>query len=307
MKSNSLIAYLLIVILVLAAVWAFKTYQPQTDSDSAMYANKWQKLTVDQVKAITVKSGQEELALTKDGLSWKAGEYPADNTMVNDLLQNLLQPAKLTVVAITGARHGELGVASESAVLVIGTDKPNRSVRLGNNGTGGRYVRFDDTDTVYLVPNLPALADSLDLNNWIDKTLLRISEDKITKLTVEGNKSKVTLVRQNGDWTKEGDSQLLDSSPFTPLTQALASLTTRGLVKKELEKEYAAKPNLTITVEQTDGTPVTLKFYPGNNDALAESSERAGRYVVPTTMVDSLTIDPAALKPLSSPTPTVKS
>jgi hypothetical protein len=231
------------------------------------------------------------------------GEIAADSSAIQELLQKLIKPTQVTVAALTAARQADLGVGSESASLTIKSGGQQKTIRVGNSSGNGRYLRIDTETTTYLVTEIPSMADSTSQNDWVDKTLVKITEDKINKVTVVSDKGKVELTHQKDGWRETGKTQLLDSSTFANLTNTLAGLMTQGLVDVSQEKSYTTTAKVTITVEQTGGEPMVLTFYPGKENDMVVSSARAGKYVVATATVDGLKVDPKELKPLPSPTP----
>jgi hypothetical protein len=307
-NNNTLIKYLAVVLVVLAAIWGFKNYTPKSNIDNTNYTKMWQTIKPDAVTAINVKLNDKEVALVKDGGTWKIDGAQADNQAVKDLLTNIITPAQVTVVAETNARHSDFGIASTSAQLVVQAGDQKQTMLVGTTGTGGRYVAFAGQDMVYLVPGLPTMVDSVSQNDWIDKTLVAIKEEAITKLTIERKGVKLTLDHTNGtSWNKEGETTVLDPSTFNAAISTLSSMMTQGLVDKTNESQYAAEPTVTVTAERKELGPVTLKFYASKDTAKVTSSERAGNYAISSSVMDNFTFDPNTLKPLPSPTPTPKS
>jgi hypothetical protein len=297
MKNNRTIGILLLVLGVFLAIFLIRSYLPKGETESKSYAEWWENLKKEAVTGLTVKSGETEVALQKNGNDWQVGEVLADGEKVDELLTNLLSPTEVTVVAVTGTQHESLGVASGAAILTVKTDTTNKAVRLGKTSTSGRYVRLGDGETVYLVAKLPPGIDVVETNEWVEKTLTKIPEDKVTKLKFKAGVKETSLVRQDGKWFEEGQTTELDNSNFSAAVSTLGSMVTQGLITPEEEKNYEKEPMVVVTVERSEGGPVTLTFYKGTADSQVSSSERAGKYRVSTSILENFEIDATDLKP----------
>lgn len=304
MKNNKTIGVLFLVLAVLLGIFLLRMYLPKSSADNKTYLEWWEEIKPEAVTNLTVKQADTELSLHKDNSHWKIGEIPVDETKVDDLLTKLLQPTEVTVVAVTGAQHDSLGVASGAAILTLKTDTTEKAIRLGNPSTSGRYVRLGDMDTVYLVTQLPTGIDSTNQNEWVDKIITKIPEDKIKSLTVKDKAQETVLERRDAKWFLQGSDTELDSTNFGAALSTLSSLSTQGLADIIAEKNYPTTPTVTVTVHRTEGDPVTLTFYTGTNDSLVSSSERPGKYTLSSSVVDNFTLKAEDLKPKPSPSPT---
>lgn len=304
MKNNKTIGVLLLLLALFLGIWLVRSYIPKGNADVKTYNEWWSGLKPDSVTGLTVAVDEKVAALQKISGQWQVGEIPADKETLDELLTNLLEPVGITIVAVTVAQHEQLGVASGSAVLTLKTDTTEKAVRLGNPTTSGRYIRLGDSDTVYLIPKLPAKAASADENDWIDKTITKISEDGMAKLTFNDGNKKLVLVKREGQWYEEGKEMPLDKTVFSAAIASLSSLITQGLVTDEERINYPTGAGVTVTIEKSEGEPVILAFFPGEADALITSSERAGNYRIASSVLENFKISETDLKPMPTPSPT---
>jgi len=305
MKTNRTIIYLTGIFLVLIAVWAFKTYSPTRDTDLDQYLALWSNFNPDQITQISLTKTGSNLSMQKNGNTWQAEGFDLNSALITDLATNLIKPTNLTLVSLTAAKHADLGVASDSAQLTLSNGTDQQSVHLGLTTSSGRYVRVANADPVYLIPELPAMAGSTTLNDWVDKTLTKIDQTQITQIKLDRSGKSLTLNQKDNQWTFPDNAQALDPTPFAALLSTLSSFTTQGLVPADSAKTFASTPALTAIITQTDNQSVTLTFYSGKDTAMVVSSARAGQYQIASSVLTTFSIDPTSLKPLplASPEP----
>lgn len=165
---------------------------------------------MDGVPEIVIKSSQGRIDLKKvDGI-WRLPELHnmrVDRNRVEELFQKLTETKVVEIVTGNQQRHKDLGVASisedagisgeDNALIVLkdiagaqlrqiylGKGRQARSVD-GSQGFGndGQYFRFGDDDGVYLLSQFLWLEKNQ--KNWLSKELLKLSSDKIGKITWE--------------------------------------------------------------------------------------------------------------------------
>lgn len=289
-KRNKTIGILAVVLLVLVGVMFLKDYLPQGETTKDEYVANTAQLSAEQVEEIVVSQGEEEVVLSNDGGEWMAQGYVADKELIKDMLLALSEPGKVQLVSETNARHDALGVTNEASKLTIRSPGSELVLFMGESGKGGRYVRFEGQDKVYVIEGLTSVMSSTDAADWVSKTVVEVDESNVTKVKVVQATGTVELEQRDGDWYELGDETPLDRTKFSAMLNTLNSFVTQGLVSKEDEDGYAAKAVVTVEVIEKGKDPIELAFYEGEEDAVVTSSAKVGKFVISTSLLDTFKI-----------------
>lgn len=296
MKNNKVIGILLLVLIGLLAIVLLRNYIPQGDDKAEMYAQALGLVRQDDVQEFRVVAGEPMVTVTK-GAGWRVNTHPADSELVDEILAALLLPTKVELVAETAARHKELGFDDEAEKIVMVDGGGNESeILLGTVSRGGRYVKFPDDDKVYLVSPFPNLGNPTEVNSWVDKTLVKINQEGISKLSISRKGSELVLEQKEAKWFQQDSEDELDSSSFSAALSTLASMVTQGLVGEEEQAEYPTVASLTVAVDREGQEPVVVEFYEGEDNVLVTSSEREGFYIISQSVFDNFNIDESDLE-----------
>jgi hypothetical protein len=248
----------------------------------------WQT-AADKVTSVAVERDGEKYTLTAAGAEWKlSGPFDAAASVPD--LQPLLAAAsavradKVDALAADPAKHGfdkpalKLTVSyKETPPAKPGEAPPaeatvSKTLVVGKEAGGGtRYAKLDagPTAAVYVLPDAlfkeadrPALAR-------LDKTLLAVEPDKVTKVQIAGPRPEdaVTLVKNDkGEWAAEGSAFAVDKPTVSQLVAAACRPPVSRLSGYGPKVDWAAlgldKPEWTVTLTLAGDKPVahTLKL-----------------------------------------------
>lgn len=301
-QSRTIFQLSLVFIVLLAVVLARHFWPTADKSTITQYQKYWGKLTAANITAFTLSQKEQSLDLRREGSLWKLADYQADANAIAGWLDQLLHPASPLIVAETSATHPKFGLDADHIVtLTLKTGDQTYPVDLGQTSGSGRYLKFPNQDTVYLIPDLPSHLNSLTLADWVNKTILSVSADTLQSLTLTTPRYSLNLTHQDNQWFTPAISGPIDDTVLQPLLTHLASLTTNGLTD---QAKPTTKPSLTLELSQA-GSTITLTFYrQDDNQTLVTASDRAGLFTLSTTTFDKLPLAPTDLQPQPTPSPT---
>ena len=250
------------------------------------YEKKIEGWSKEAVEKIELKKGEKQLVLVKKDEGWQLNEKKADSERVQEFLTAFLPEEKVAMIAQTSSRHEQLGVKEGEAVKVCLKKGEGELCWLaGKSEPGGLYVRFVDSDPVYLLANWQTEI-SLDSQEWYDKTIFEAEKSVIKRLVFEKAEESFVLVKKDGEWQVEGEEKRVEKSKVDGLLTTLSVLKAKEVVEEEKEG-YSEQPVLMLTVEYEGGSE-TLKFFKGEDDYLVERVSDGQRFLLYSTTAEEL-------------------
>lgn len=223
-----------------------------------------------------VVEGMEEdkvttLELERTGGAWKLpglDSFPASLSKVQGVLDKLMALKRSLPVANTEIAQRQLKTATgvfERKVTLVQGDK-TKIVFLGTSPTFKKvHFRLDGEDSTY-TGDLSTYEISLKNEEWIDRNLLAIPRDKISKLSLNDAVIKIDGGAPVTEGLGEGEETNLEK--VNGLLSKLGSLSFDSVLNSEEQgkvKEKAA--DWQFTVERSDNTTDTYSFYKLSEDS----------------------------------------
>ncbi len=273
----------LIVCAVLGVLYYFVRPTPYTEPELVdVFSQLSRKLDLASVGEVTLKATNEgeevQVVLKKQEGKWVLPtlyNYPANQKDADDLILDLLDMGEERLVALSPESHPAYEVDAEKGkrLLIKGIDgKEICSLWIGKSDSDDWrrcYVRLDDEDRVYSIrPNLSSKLKAWNLKkwseNWLDKKLLDLDEDKgeeVVRIEVARRDGKgfvlEKIVQQRPVEEKASSESSEGSSSTTSGTaeKGAADKTQKsGTEKKESKKKESEKPK---TIKETKWYVVT--------------------------------------------------
>lgn len=186
------------VALVAIALLIGQDNKPGLGSDSLVGRNLLSPAEIDQVRAFTLTTSDEEISISLQNGVWRVSSrngFVAALDRIEELFQRLSSTRVIEMVSANAERHADLGVAAPASgtrlaadtILLVLSDKDGKLLKTLHLGKGrqargpdgsmgfsedGQYVRYEGKSEVYLVSN----------RLWIDKTHLRWLNTSLLKL-----------------------------------------------------------------------------------------------------------------------------
>jgi Domain of unknown function (DUF4340) len=247
---------------------------------------------VTQIK-LSPKTEMGEISFKRDGNKWtltKFGkEYNLDLGSANNLLDQLVKLVPQRMVSRKKEKWDDYQVGDSSTrVQVLTGDDVVADLNIGRigfnqspaqmqqqqfGGGGFTYVRLTDEDEVYTVDGFLESSFNRSLNDFRNKSLIRLKTDEVTKITFNYPDSGFVAVKREKKWWI--DDQLSDS---TKMKSYLNTLNFKNATS--FADDFVANRNsdLTLTIESSAGPMLTLKAWKRDLGWVFESSQQAGVY-----------------------------
>lgn len=166
--------------------------------------------------------------------TWTVNGYPADTTLVREMVDALDSARVGRLVARSASNHARLGVADDSSrrIEIGAVGDPDVVFLLGGGGADGRFIRFPSSDDVFAVPAISMRPFGRSVEDWRDRVVAAVDTSTLSRVTVQRDDEPTAslLVRTGGDepspWTLDGAPA--DSAALGALLREAAELTATG-------------------------------------------------------------------------------
>lgn len=266
MQKNKTIIRLVLLLLLLSGLLAFRLYTPKFKTEASSYNEKIKSIDSGKIESVDISKKEEKIELKKDGDVWRVNDKKADKQKVEKLISQLLPEENIDLIAETNQRHKEFGLTDDLATKVKLED--SLSVLVGKSESSGAYIRIDEEDKVFLLKDFSSLNISTSFSFWYDKVIVSIDEESIKKLTFTKNRKDTIIIRKDEKWMFEKDEKELEKEEKDKMESIifnLSSFEAKSLLDEEKGKNYPRFTMLTLTVEY-DEKEERLYFHKGKED-----------------------------------------
>ena len=247
------------------------------------------KLDVNAVSAVTVKSSAGELNLVKSGDAWvvkERGDYAANFSNIADLIRKFADVKAVQTEQVGASQYARLelqapgdGEGKGTLVELKGKDgKALKSVVLGKKQTKkseggpfgggefpvGRWVRDTASkDSVVLTSEQFSEAEPKP-ENWLDKEFLKVEKLKAIAVTYATNTAtgwKATRETEGAEWKLAGvkAGENVDTNKLSSLGSPLSSPSFSDVVANPAADKLGLDKPATLVLETFDGFTYTAK------------------------------------------------
>lgn len=262
MKTTKLIGILVALLLVYLGIQFFGGKER-----SKNYREKLVEIDTAKVDKVLIEKTGEKLELVKLDGDWNvkiaAEKYAkAQPASVNNTLHALLDIRSSRIVTKNREKWKEYQVdTSGTRVQVYENDKKSLDIILGRFGFQNQrqystYVRLADDDEVYAADQFMPMSISTEVSRYRNSQVTRIPKDSVSTVEFSFPDSAFTLAKAGGHWTIEGFTT--DSSATAKFLSSLSRLDHSVFYDQDIPQE---REQLSITVSQVSGSPVTLRAW----------------------------------------------
>jgi hypothetical protein len=294
LNNKTLIIILVVLVGIFAVVRIFRT--PAQRSNLKKELVSVDTASVTQIK-VTPKSEGSELIFTREGKNWtlKKGEktYNLEQSSVKGMLGQLVKLAPQKMVSRKKEKWNDyqVGDSSTRVQLIAGSETvadlkigrigfnqnpaQMQQQQYGGGGFGGgfTYVRVADEDEVYTVDGFLESSFNRGLNDWRNKTLIRMESDAITKISFNYPDSGFVAEKRDKKWWI--------GSMATDSTKIKAYLNQLGFKNASIFADDFVpnrQADLNLVVQGATSTLATLQAWKRENDWVFASSQQPNVY-----------------------------
>jgi hypothetical protein len=221
----------------------------------------------DQISSIGIKNGDQSFRIERFGEDWrltKGMEDFAAPEAVNALMQTALQTPVLDRIESEEIRDDKnlsaFGVLKSSLQIDFKGDNPS-SLLIGKTSPDGtrNYVAFQNSKTVYLIPNDIVRLITLPIENFRDRRLLPIQPEQIERMEFRKANTALNLQRDADGWKILQPLQAkADDAAVEALVSKIQSLRLENFHSKDKSETSTETQLASITSVHffpTDGGP----------------------------------------------------
>lgn len=230
---------------------------------------------------------------------WTVNGYPAEDSLVENLLAQLDTLPQARLVARSPATHERLGVAVETALRVeIGPTAKSDALflLLGNSGPEGRFVRLSDRPEVFVISEAAGEELLREAFLWRNPTIVTVDTASLSRIVIHrGSSPPFAMDRDElGAWLVDGIRA--DTTVMSTFFEMLADFRATGFPADSFV--YAVdfdRPDaildLHLGATLTDVPTVSLLFasVPTRNEVLVRRADNPIVYAVDSWRANFLT------------------
>ncbi len=189
---------------------AKETGRDATSTEGRLFEGLFER--VNDVRSLTVRSGDESVSLQRDEGGWglaERGGYPVPFDKVKELVVAVAQLEIDEPKTAKPENHAKLGVEDPSSPeatssllrLLDASGAPLAELVVGNARRGGVFVRRDGEDQVYLCKG--TVAPETSPKEWVETELMRIGGDRMQTVTIQHQDGELVLVERSDEGTNQ--------------------------------------------------------------------------------------------------------
>lgn len=249
----------------------------------------------ERVKKITTvdAAGKRTFTRTTDGWNLETTALPgslrAEINKIETGLNNIFEARRYQEVSSNKDKQGEYEVRDQDFQIILEGDNGEKiaSALLGkfSGAANSSFVRLVDESSVYAVKGFLRSDWNQELDQYRDKTILKIAKENIKQVTVTGKQSFKLKADDKGALTLE-PARATDKNRVATLSSDLSDLTGTKFYKELNLPPYYGK----IVIGLSANISKEIEFYGPTKDQefVARSTDAAAPLTLPKSKVEAL-------------------
>jgi len=239
------IALIILVVLVIAIALAYRPEKPPAETPvlPSLKAADIQKIEISRKDGVGKDAKVVEVTLEKKGAEWRVTrpvDYRANPQTAENMAEKLAGLTPVDVVAQSSALHQDFEITKDLAVSVKGYVGGEKKVDLllGSMRNGHTFARLPDQDKVFRLRGSIRSDFTSPISNLRDKTMLKLPDDRIDRVTFTNENGTLALARGKGGWAPVGAViKNFNYKKFESLVKSLAELSTHDFADEAVPPE----------------------------------------------------------------------
>lgn len=218
-------------VVVLLALWGLGALLLRPHTDTLNGGVGLATVSEKDVDTLTIAppSADTTVVLARAGKGWTVNGWKASSRKVSKLFRDLNDTTGAELVARSAAALPRLGVDSASGYRVRARRNGRTLLNLvvGKTGTGysSAYIRPAGAHDVYLVQS-PLHSDAdMPMNEWRDRTIVRVPTDSARAIAVSTGRRRYRLVRKDSTWRFAPAGPRADSATVARMLEDLSDMS----------------------------------------------------------------------------------
>lgn len=279
---SSVFVFQLILVGALSANWG----DPEINTNQSMLG----KGLVESLTQLEITEDEKGISLAKSGDGWTLPEHndlPVAPSKIDSVLEDLGGLKKTWPIAQTKSAAERFEVAEDKFKkrIQLNAKDDSQNLYVGTSPSFRKsHLRLDEEDEIYS-GELATHDLSLEVNDWLDKSLLKLKKDKFQSVAL----NELNLTKEDNQWTLSdlGENEELVQEQLDKAINFASNLSVSGVLDKEKVKEWQDKtPSFSLTVD--DGSKNTYDVYIKESESVIKSSLRDEWFSITKFQVEAL-------------------
>ena len=237
--SPALIAALILIILLGYLFMSEMRRNKETETAKALFP----EIDKPQISSMTLRYADHDITLTKDGGKWfvikDSKRFSGDDDAIGSLLNEISEMKVQKIAADNPSTLDDFGLNSPRVEVIFRMPHGESRLLVGSETPvgSGTYIRTGKEDKVLIVDNnslLPFLDRSE--NDFRDKQILALDEDKINRVAFRSDDSSFEVDREDGRWVGK------DMPDYVQLDQDRIGLILKAFLNLNIDNFEADDP-----------------------------------------------------------------
>jgi len=278
----SVLGFQLVLVGALSANWG----DPEVNPNQAMLGEGM----VENLTQLEISETDKSISLAKSGDGWTLPDYndlPVASSKIDTMLEALGELKKTWPIAQTKTAAERFEVSKEKFKkrIELNAKDYSQSLYVGTSPSFRKaHLRLGEENEIYS-GELGAHDLSIEVDDWLDKSLLRLEKDSFKSVTL----NELNFIKEGDQWTLSGlgETEEIIQDQLDKVVNFVSSLSVNGVLDNEKMEEWQDKsPSFSVIVD--DGSKITYNVYIQDSDAVIKSSLRDEWFSVSTFQVEAL-------------------
>ena len=223
-------------------------------------------LDIASIQRITIagESG-ESLEFVRQGEAWivpEAGDYPANDTSLEEMVTNLSAIQTNRLIARTPDSHSRLQVADDDflrRVTLTRNDGTVETLFVGSTAAGQEtHVRRGGEDETYLTNAVQSWQINPQISSWIDTAYVSLTAPEVNRVAVENDNGRLEFTRvSESEWEFDGlaEGEVFNQTAFNTMLNQIVNLRMSQPLGTVADTSYGLDtPQATVSLFTDDDT-----------------------------------------------------
>lgn len=275
---NKHLFILSVIFIVLAGFLLLRIYSPQIfPQRPSFFQEKISSIKKEAISSIEMTKADNKIELVKKDGVWELNKKLVDKEKISEFIDKLINYHQADLAAETSLKHKDFELTSDLATSIKFDGL--LTLLIGKGNIDGVYVRFEDSNLVFLLKDLTPSDFSIDSQDWYDKTIVAIEEQNINKLVFQKKGEKIILSQKENSWFSEENNQEVVKDKLNPALLTLASFKARSIAEANQIVSYPLIPFLDLDIEY-EGEKESLSFFKGEDDYLVKRGKDGENFII---------------------------